>query len=86
MHTSAPGADAGRAARIDIANRLIREPPAGCRRSGRTGRICGELRKQLWEDVPLIPMGEYWQATAYRKDLVDVLPGCFAVFYGVRRV
>jgi hypothetical protein len=33
----------------------------------------------------LHPEGEYWQATAYRKDLLDVLPGCFAVFYGVRR-
>ena len=49
-------------------------------------RICAELQKQLWEDVPFIPMGEYWQATAYRKDLVDVLPGFFAVFYEVRRV
>jgi len=48
-------------------------------------RICAELQMQLWQDVPYIPMGEYWQATAYRKDLVDVLPGCFAVFYGVRR-
>ena len=48
-------------------------------------RICVDLQKQLWEDVPFIPMGEYWQATAYRKDLIDVLPGCFAVFYGVRR-
>ena len=48
-------------------------------------RICIDLQKQLWEDVPFIPMGEYWQATAYRKDLIDVLPGCFAVFYGVRR-
>ena len=48
-------------------------------------RICVDLQKQLWEDVPFIPMGEYWQATAYRKDLTDVLPGCFAVFYGVRR-
>jgi hypothetical protein len=44
-----------------------------------------DLQKQLWIDVPFIPMGEYWQATAYRKDLTDVLPGCFAVFYGVRR-
>jgi peptide/nickel transport system substrate-binding protein len=35
--------------------------------------------------VPFIPMGEYWQATAYRNDLADVLPGCFATFYGVRR-
>jgi peptide/nickel transport system substrate-binding protein len=48
-------------------------------------RICVDLQKQLWEDVPFIPMGEYWQATAYRKDLTDILPGCFATFYGVRR-
>ena len=48
-------------------------------------RICTELQMQLWQDVPYIPMGEYWQSTAYRKDLLDVLPGCFAVFYGVRR-
>ena len=48
-------------------------------------RICADLQKQLWEDVPFIPMGEYWQATAYSKHLTDVLPGCFAVFYGVRR-
>jgi hypothetical protein len=39
-------------------------------------RICAELQRQVWEDVPFIPMGEYWQRTAYRKDLVDVLPGC----------
>jgi peptide/nickel transport system substrate-binding protein len=49
-------------------------------------RICVELQMQLWQDVPYIPMGEYWQSTAYRKDLVGVLPGCFAVFWGVRRV
>ncbi len=48
-------------------------------------RICAELQMQLWQDVPYIPMGEYWQSTAYRRDLLDVLPGCFAVFYGVRR-
>jgi peptide/nickel transport system substrate-binding protein len=48
-------------------------------------RICAELQMQLWQDVPYIPMGEYWQATAYRKDLIDVLPRCFAVFYGIRR-
>ena len=48
-------------------------------------RICIELQLQLWQDVPYIPMGEYWQSTAYRKDLVDVQPGCFAVFWGIRR-
>jgi len=35
--------------------------------------------------VPYIPMGEYWQSTAYRKDLLDVQPGCFAVVWGIRR-
>jgi peptide/nickel transport system substrate-binding protein len=48
-------------------------------------RVCAELQMQLWQDVPYIAMGEYWQSTAYRKDLVDVQPGCFAVFWGVRR-
>ena len=48
-------------------------------------RICAELQKQVWEEVPFIQMGEYWRTTAYRKDVVDVLPGCFATFYGVRR-
>jgi len=48
-------------------------------------RICTELQIQLWQDVPYVPMGEYWQSTAYRKDLLDVLPGCFAVFWGIRR-
>jgi uncharacterized Zn finger protein len=44
-------------------------------------RICTELQLQLWQDVPYILMGEYWQSTAYRKDLLDVLPGCFSVFW-----
>jgi len=48
-------------------------------------RICTELQMQLWQDVPYIPMGEYWQATAHRRDLVGVIPGCFVTFYGVRR-
>ena len=47
--------------------------------------ICVDLRNQLWEDVPFIPMGEYWQATGCRKDLTDFLLGCFATFYGMRR-
>jgi ABC-type transport system substrate-binding protein len=41
--------------------------------------------KRLWEGVPFIPLGEYWQASAYRKDVTGIIPGCFATFYGVRR-
>jgi peptide/nickel transport system substrate-binding protein len=49
-------------------------------------RISRELQLQLWQDVPYIPMGEFWQATAYRRELAGVLAGCFPVFWGVRRV
>src|SRR6266566_3243481 len=48
-------------------------------------RICAEMQTQLWQDLPFIPMGEYWQTTAYRKDLTGITPGCFTVFWGVRR-
>jgi peptide/nickel transport system substrate-binding protein len=48
-------------------------------------RICTDLQMQLWQDVPYIPMGEYWQSTAYRKDLLDVRPGCFGVFAALRK-
>jgi len=35
-------------------------------------RIAAELQMQVWQDVPFIPMGEYWQTTAYRKDITGV--------------
>jgi peptide/nickel transport system substrate-binding protein len=48
-------------------------------------RIAAELQMQVWRDVPFIPMGEYWQTTAYRNGLTGIIPGCFTVFYNVRR-
>jgi peptide/nickel transport system substrate-binding protein len=48
-------------------------------------RIAADLQKQAWVDVPFIPMGEYWQTTAYRKDITGAIPGCFTVFYNVKR-
>jgi len=43
------------------------------------------LQMQVWQDVPFIPMGEYGQTTAYRKGLTGIIPGCFTVFYNVKR-
>jgi peptide/nickel transport system substrate-binding protein len=48
-------------------------------------RLAADLQKQAWIDVPFIPMGEYWQTTAYRKDITGPIPGCFTVFYNVKR-
>ncbi len=38
-----------------------------------------------FRDVPYMPTGIFFQATAHRRNLVD-LPKMFAQFYGVRRV
>jgi peptide/nickel transport system substrate-binding protein len=65
---------------------LLNDLSNGQQRPSRARGIQTRFMKRIWEDVPFIPMGEYWQVTAYRKDLTNVLPGCFAVFYGVRRV
>src|SRR5438132_355574 len=48
-------------------------------------RIAAALQMRVWQDVPFIPMGEYWQTTAYRKNIAGVIPGCFTVFWGVKR-
>ncbi|MGC2412954.1 MAG: ABC transporter substrate-binding protein [Stellaceae bacterium] len=48
-------------------------------------RICSEMQRQVWQDLPFIPMGEYWQTTAYRKGLTGIIPGCFTVLWGVQR-
>ena len=47
-------------------------------------RICGEMQKQVFIDVPYIPLGQYFTLQAYRKSLQDVLTG-LPIFWNVRR-
>lgn len=47
-------------------------------------RLCREMQVQLMDQAPYLPLGQILQPTAYRRDLVDMLPG-FAKFWGVRR-
>jgi peptide/nickel transport system substrate-binding protein len=46
--------------------------------------IAVEAQRQLWIDVPYIPMGQWLRVTAYRRELSNV-PRGFAAFYGIRR-
>ena len=46
--------------------------------------IAVRAQRQLWLEVPYIPMGQWFRVTAHRRDLTDV-PWGFAAFYGVRR-
>jgi peptide/nickel transport system substrate-binding protein len=48
-------------------------------------RIAVEMQLQAWIDVPYVPLGQNMQPSAYRNDIVDILPG-FPTFWNVRRV
>ncbi len=47
-------------------------------------RLCVEIQKQTWIDVPQIPVGQFYQPTAFRSDLSGMLSG-FAMFWNIRR-
>jgi peptide/nickel transport system substrate-binding protein len=47
-------------------------------------RICAEIQQQVFIDVPYIPLGQYFQATAHRAELTGVLKG-LPIFWNVRR-
>ena len=44
-----------------------------------------KIQLQAWQDVPYLPLGSYYQPTAYKADLVDMLSGLI-LFTNVRRV
>ena len=46
--------------------------------------IAKDLQKQAFQSVPVIPLGQYFQATAYRTTLKGVLNG-FATFWNVTK-
>ncbi len=48
-------------------------------------RIAREMQMQAWRDVPYVPLGQFFEPAAFRKDLVDIQTG-WPVFHAVRRV
>lgn len=47
-------------------------------------RIAADIQRQWWIDVPHIPIGQWFQPTAYRDTLTGMADG-FPIFWGVRR-
>ena len=47
--------------------------------------LCREIQLQAFHDVPYIPLGAFFFAAAYRKDLTGVLKGGIPLFTNVRR-
>ena len=46
--------------------------------------LAGKLQRQAFEDVPYLPLGSYYQPTAFKADLTDMAKGLI-LFTGVRR-
>jgi peptide/nickel transport system substrate-binding protein len=49
-------------------------------------RICREIQLQAFQDVPYVPLGAFFFAAAYRKNLTGILKGGIPLFTNVRRV
>ena len=47
--------------------------------------IASEMQRIAFEEVPFIPVGQMFNATAYRNDIADIVPAPFPIFWGVRR-
>jgi len=47
-------------------------------------QIAARMQDQAFVDVPYMPVGQFFQPTAYRRTLTGVLNG-FATFWNVRR-
>jgi peptide/nickel transport system substrate-binding protein len=47
-------------------------------------RIAVDIQRQWWIDVPHIPIGQWFQPTAWRGNVTDI-PAGFPVFWSVRR-
>jgi len=48
-------------------------------------KICGQIQMLVWEEVPYIPVGQWFIPTAMRTNLVDVVKAPFPIFWGARK-
>jgi peptide/nickel transport system substrate-binding protein len=48
-------------------------------------QLCSEIQLQAFLDVPYIPLGAFYFATAYRRDLTGIMKGDIPLFTNVRR-
>jgi peptide/nickel transport system substrate-binding protein len=46
--------------------------------------VAGRMQRRAFETVPFVPLGQYFQATAYRNTLSDVLPS-FSTFWNLKK-
>ena len=48
-------------------------------------RIAREIQLLVWQDVPYIPLGQWFQPIARRADLTGLVRSSLPIFWNVRR-
>jgi len=48
--------------------------------------ICEQMQLLAWQEVPFIPVGQWFYPTAMRTNLVDVVKAPYPIFWGARKV
>ena len=48
-------------------------------------KIAQDMQRIAFEEVPFIPLGQIYYPTAFRTDIVDIVPASFPIFWGVKR-
>ncbi len=47
-------------------------------------RICRDIQTEFWHDPPYLPLGQFFQATAYRRNISGIPRGSFSLFWNIR--
>ncbi|MDR3415456.1 MAG: ABC transporter substrate-binding protein [Nevskia sp.] len=48
-------------------------------------KICEQIQLTVWDEVPYIPLGQWFNPTAMRANLMDVVQAPFPIFWGARK-
>jgi peptide/nickel transport system substrate-binding protein len=47
--------------------------------------VAEDVQRRFFENPPMLPLGQYYTASAYRTAVTDILPASFGVFWGLRK-
>ena len=48
--------------------------------------VCAQMQLQAWQEVPYLPLGQWFNPTALRDNLIDVVKAPFPLFWGARKL
>jgi peptide/nickel transport system substrate-binding protein len=65
---------------VELRNAWFDAPDLGAQQA-----ICRDIQAEFWQDVPYLPLGQFFQPTAYRKSVTGVPRGAFTLFWGVQK-